>query len=38
MKEILTNNTPEKWEEIKTHPFYKKELDDVAAIRRKTQK
>jgi len=26
MKEILTNNTPEKWEEIKTHPFYKEEL------------
>ena len=29
MKEILTNNTPEKWEEIKTHPFYKKELETL---------
>ncbi len=26
MKEILTNNTSEKWEEIKTHPFYRDEL------------
>lgn len=32
MKEILTNNTPEKWEEIKTHPFYKKELDELIAV------
>ena len=25
-KEIITNNTPEKWEQIKTHPFYEQEL------------
>ncbi len=25
--EILTGNTPEKWEQIKTHPFYKEEID-----------
>ncbi len=31
MREILTNNTPEKWAEIKTHPFYKKELEELIA-------
>ena len=28
---FLTNNTEEKWEEIKTHPFYKKERDELIA-------
>ncbi|MBE6608556.1 MAG: hypothetical protein E7633_08370 [Ruminococcaceae bacterium] len=27
MYEILTGNTPEKWEEIKTHPFYAKDRE-----------
>lgn len=32
--EILSNNTPEKWEEIKTHPFY---ADELAALKKEAE-
>ena len=32
MRDFLTNNTDEKWEEIKTHSFYKKERDELLAF------
>lgn len=32
MSEILTGNTSEKWEQIKTHPFYKKDVEDLVAL------
>ena len=32
MPSVLTNNTPEKWEEIKTHPFYADALAELRAF------
>ncbi len=32
--EILSNNTPEKWEEVKTHPFY---ADELAKLKREAE-
>ncbi len=31
MTALLTGNTPEKWEQIKTHPFYEKMLEKLLA-------
>ena len=32
MKEILTGNTHEKWQQIKTHPFYAEDLAELRAM------